>query len=142
MDDSITATTEQGYDSLAGVLIDALHQAQYGKGHERHATDQPFIDQPIMIEARLVGLGFTAGQARKKILEAIRYAHTSPGRSITDLLGAIVYTAATVLAIRERSPAPPLPLEDVQPERDNSSTDVLTPAEWAELNRGSSAGNE
>jgi hypothetical protein len=90
-----------GYHPLFGVLIDALDQAQHGKGRERHANNLPFLEQPIMVEARSVGLGFPAGQARKKILEAVRCAGQEPNRAIADLLGAINYTAATILAIRE-----------------------------------------
>lgn len=89
-----------GYESLAAVLQEALDQAAHGKGLERHADDRPFHDQPIMRETQAVGLGFPAGQARKKILEAVHCCNDHPERAVADLLGAINYTAATVIAIR------------------------------------------
>lgn len=89
-----------GYEALTDVLHEAIDQAAHGKGLERHADDRPFHDQPIMRETQAVGLGYPAGQARKKILEAVRCCDDHPERSIADLLGAINYTAALVIAIR------------------------------------------
>ena len=89
-----------GYDSLSDVLTAAINQAAYGKGLERHADKRPFHEQPIMRETEAVGLGHPAGLARKKILEAVRCCHDHPERAIADLLGAINYTAALVIAIR------------------------------------------
>lgn len=91
-----------GYHPLFEVLTQALDQAQNGKGSERHANGLPFLHQPIMIETRSVGLGFPAGQARKKILEAINCCEVQPNRAIADLLGAINYAAAAVIRIREK----------------------------------------
>jgi len=96
------AVVADGYLPLSGVLVQALDQAQYGKGRDRHANGLPFLQQPIMIETRSVGLGFPAGQARKKILEAINCCESHPDRAIADLLGAINYTAAAILGIQER----------------------------------------
>lgn len=111
--DSIEGSTEEaivakwsslplpvGYESLADVLHEAIAQAAIGKGLERHADDRPFHDQPILRETQAVGLGFPAGQARKKILEAVRCCQDQPERAVADLLGAINYTAALVIAIR------------------------------------------
>ena len=89
-----------GYDSLSDVMAEAINQAAYGKGFERHADHRPFHEQPIMRETEAVGLGHPAGQARKKILEAVRCCDDHPERAIADLLGAINYTAALVIAIR------------------------------------------
>jgi hypothetical protein len=89
-----------GYEALTDVMTDAIHQAAYGKGLERHADHRPFHDQPILRETQAVGLGFPAGQARKKILEAVCCCDDHPERAIADLLGAINYTAALVIAIR------------------------------------------
>lgn len=89
-----------GYEALTGVLEEAINQAANGKGLERHADGRPFHDQPILREALAVGLGFPAGQARKKILEAVRCCGDHPERAVADLLGAINYTAALVIAIR------------------------------------------
>ena len=90
-----------GYEALAEVLEAALQQAASGKGKERHANGKPFHQQPIMEEAYGVGIGFPAGQARKKILEATRGYQAHPQRAIADLLGAINYAAATVIYINE-----------------------------------------
>lgn len=89
-----------GYEALTAVLEMAIDQAANGKGHERHADGRPFTDQPIMRETQAVGLGFPAGQARKKILEAVRCCENNPERAVADLLGAINYTAAMVIAIQ------------------------------------------
>ena len=92
----------EGYEELWAMLLEAFHQASEGKGKERHANDLPFMQQPVMQISRMVGPGFAAGQAMKKLQEAIgmfqRGSNTAAER---ELLGAIVYTAATVLAIRE-----------------------------------------
>lgn len=89
-----------GYEALTSVLEEAIFQAAKGKGMERHADGRPFHDQPILRETQAVGLGFPAGQARKKIMEAVRCCDNHPDRAIADLLGAINYTAAVVIAIR------------------------------------------
>ena len=90
------------YDSLEGVLEEALAQASGGKGHERHADGQPFDNQPILRITRDVGIGFPSGQAIKKTVEAVGCYGTVPDRAIADLLGAINYLAATILFIREQ----------------------------------------
>jgi len=90
---------EEGYLQLFKVLVEALNQAQYGKGKRCHATDKPFLEQPIMQGGRECGAGGLAFQARKKILEALRC--EDDDRAIEDLLGAINYTAAMVILRRE-----------------------------------------
>jgi hypothetical protein len=87
------------YALLQEVLEAAYNQAVYGKGKARHATDEPFEEQPICQIARWVGLGFPAGQAIKKVREATRT------HSIDDLLGAINYIAAMVIVMREHDTA-------------------------------------
>jgi hypothetical protein len=89
-----------GYEELTAILHEAIDQAATGKGYERHANGKPFNDQPILRETEAVGMGFPAGQARKKILEALRCCDDHPERAVADLLGAINYTAALVIAIR------------------------------------------
>lgn len=89
---------EGGYEPLADVLKAALDQAQSGKGKERHATGKPFLQQPIMQLRRMVGSGYTLGQAMKKAQEAQRL---PAEQAEIDLLGAINYLAAEVLARRE-----------------------------------------
>ena len=90
----------EGYEALSAVMAEAINQAAFGKGLERYADHRPFHEQPIMRETEAVGLGHPAGQARKKILEAVRCCEDHPERAIADLLGAINYTAALVIAIR------------------------------------------
>ena len=87
-----------GYEPLEAVLAEAYDQAATGKGKLRHANGKPFLEQPIMTGAHECGLGGLAFQARKKILEALNC--EGEERAIEDLLGAIVYTAAMVLARR------------------------------------------
>ena len=94
----------EGYDNLFTILCKALHQAQAGKGKERHANDLPFDQQPIMAIAALTDMGFQTGQAIKKTVEA----HGMVNRGQLDaaereLLGAINYLAAAVLRINKLS---------------------------------------
>ena len=90
------------YKSLQDVLARAHDQAAAGKGAERHANNLPFEQQPILAETRAVGIGFVAGQARKKILEATRCWQDHPERAVADLLGAINYIAAEIIYIEEQ----------------------------------------
>ena len=94
-----------GYEALGAVLNEALLQAATGKGRDRHADGRPFDDQPIMRETYACGLGFPAGQARKKILEAVRCCQDHPERAVADLLGAINYIAALIIGIRGNATA-------------------------------------
>ena len=90
-----------GYEPLAAVLADALAQASRGKGKERHAGEgQPFADQPIMVMARELGLGFALGQAAKKDDERRRLPYAA---ARAELLGGIVYLASAVIALDEFS---------------------------------------
>lgn len=93
----------QKYNKLKDILDRAFDQASVGKGKARHANNDNFEDQPILAETRAVGIGFVAGQARKKILEATRYYQEHPERAIADLLGAINYIAAEVIYIEEQN---------------------------------------
>jgi hypothetical protein len=90
---------EKGYEPLALVLMEALNQAQFGKGKQCHANSKPFLQQPIMVRAREVREGGLAFQSMKKILEA--YHCKDHGRAVEDMLGSIVYIAAQVMLRRE-----------------------------------------
>lgn len=95
----VEVTVEEGYEPLLDTLIQALNQAQYGKGKERHAVnDTPFLRQPICEIGRMVGIGSPSGQVIKKTQEANRL---PTAQAKTELLGAINYAAATVLLIEE-----------------------------------------
>ena len=90
------------YEPLRSVLMEALAQAAHGKGAERHANNQPFLDQPMMQLARMVGPGFPVGQAMKKAQEAIGMAKRGEREAAAfELIGAMNYLAGAVLAIRE-----------------------------------------
>lgn len=86
------------YSDLFEVLRDALNQAQEGKGMERHADGQPFMEQPLLTITRAVGLGFPLGQAMKKIQECQRMDTDAAKR---ELLGAINYLAAAILYLND-----------------------------------------
>ena len=95
------------YESLEDVLDEALHQAMYGKGQERHANDgESFEEQKICRGARTFGIGAPLFQASKKIDEAHRMATSGAfkngsERAVHELLGAINYIAAAVIVLRE-----------------------------------------
>ena len=91
---------EPGSQPLFEVLMEALYQAQNGKGKECHANGLPFLEQPIMQGAREAGEGGLVFQSRKKILEAKNC--TDAARAIEDMLGAINYVAAQVILRREK----------------------------------------
>jgi hypothetical protein len=94
--------TTDPYVTLRTVLNDAYLQSAEGKGKERHANQLPFDQQPILQIARSVGVGFPMGQAIKKISEASgMLARNQQDAAIAELLGAIVYSAAAILKIRE-----------------------------------------
>lgn len=93
-----------GYEPLARVLGLAYDQSAKGKGKERHANAKPFLKQPIMEIGRM--LGSTADgefyQVIKKAQEAsnmVAKGNTSGAKA--ELLGVIVYAAATYLLIEE-----------------------------------------
>lgn len=90
---------EPGYEPIAAVLQQALDQAQYGKGKERHANNKPFIEQPMIIIREEVGRGFTLGQIIKKA-EEVPNITTEEGQ-IQELLSIIVYAAGEVICIEK-----------------------------------------
>jgi len=102
-------TVQPGYEELAEVLQRALDQAQLGKGAVRHAQNHTFGDQPMQAIADLVGPGFMAGQAIKKVQESQRL---EPDAAERELLGAIVYCAGLIIHRRgERTARYPWPTE-------------------------------
>lgn len=97
----------EGYEQLAGVLAEAHDQAASGKGRERHnGRGVSFDRQPILEIGRMCGPGFNTGQAMKKIQEAMGMLQRGEtDAAIRELLGAINYTAAAILLIREQKSA-------------------------------------
>lgn len=89
------------YQRLRGVLAQALHQAQSGKGAERHANGLPFEKQRMQIISHLLnserGMAF---QACKKVAEGIDLP-THEAR-VKELLGAINYIAGIVIFLEDR----------------------------------------
>lgn len=94
------------YLPLREVLQEAHDQAANGKGAERHADGRPFNEQPIFAISGLsgVGGGFLVGQAVKKANEAMGMAQRGQiDAAKRDLLGAIVYLAATVIYLEKNN---------------------------------------
>lgn len=97
----IEASRDSGhpYHEPALVLLDAFDQMSGGKGHERHANDRPFRDQPIHTISNTLdsedGLIF---QVTKKLEEAKRLPATA---AYNEALGSIVY--ATAIAMRHHA---------------------------------------
>lgn len=83
------------YSGLYSVLIDALNQAAYGKGMERHANNLPFEEQKMqtICDAQGSSKGM-AYQAIKKILESEGMGYQAKKR---EILGAIVYAAGIII---------------------------------------------
>ncbi len=100
-----------GYEGLMRALDAALQQASEGKGKERHSemlgNFYAFEHQPIMQVTRMVGTGFPAGQAMKKVHEAVEMSRGRGGKTLEhaqdEVLGAIVYLAALWLYLEEDS---------------------------------------
>jgi hypothetical protein len=81
--------------------MQALSQAQDGKGKERHANDLPFEQQLICLATREEGHGFTRGQIRKKIEEVKRLSTVEA--QINEMLSIIVYAAADIIVMQEEN---------------------------------------
>lgn len=107
---------------LYPVLMDAIRQAMHGKGQRHGGASVPWLTQPIFHYAKMHGRGFLTGQAAKKLEEA---AHTrSDEPFITEMLGAIVYAGAAIVAERqkmEREKADAVRAENMQMIRERPS---------------------
>lgn len=104
-DRTVPVFVREGYDSLFTVFAKALHQAQEGKGKDRHAQPgQRFEDQPIMAIGQLVGMGFQTGQAIKKAVEAQGMMKRGDfAGAEREILGAVNYLAAVAIEINRRA---------------------------------------
>lgn len=85
---------DPNYRTLVNVLALAWEQAAEGKGAERHGQDKPFHEQPMQRLIDIYGIGFSLGQAAKKMQEAQRMEKDA---AVHELLGAINYIAGTVI---------------------------------------------
>ena len=93
---------DEKYATLSAILFDAYLQAAEGKGKARHANDDYWEDQPICQIGRLVGPGFNAGQAIKKLTESLGMAERGELQAArNEILGAIVYSASIIALIDE-----------------------------------------
>lgn len=93
-------TNPDHYAPLRAILDAAFDQAANGKGRERHATNNAWADQPIGTIGRMVGPGFNAGQAIKKLTEALGMLERGEREAaIREVHGAIVYAASVVMLI-------------------------------------------
>lgn len=102
MTEQDTLALDAKYEALSEILFDAYLQSAEGKGKVRHANDDYWEDQPICQIGRLVGPGFNAGQAIKKLTEALGMAQRGElDAARNEVLGAIVYAASVVELIDE-----------------------------------------
>lgn len=91
-----------GYEMLAVELLGAYDQASRYKGHDRHGSNLPFEQQPIMtINRMLGGSGHTFVMVQKiEEAQALRNANNIAG-TIEKLRAVMVYAAAAIIAARE-----------------------------------------
>jgi hypothetical protein len=87
---------DKRYHKLRSVFIEAEAQASTGKGNERHADEQNFENQPILILEKMYQSGVLF-QAAKKMHESQRL---PTDRAINELLGAINYLAARIIYLQ------------------------------------------
>ena len=100
----IDSTISSDYEELALVLERAFDQAAHGKGRIRHANDKPFTEQPIMQIARMIGLGGHSYQIMKNKQVATKMHELGEhDAAIAEFRGAIIYAAAAILLVEERS---------------------------------------
>lgn len=89
---------EHGERLMQTVWDSVNYQIFSGKGHERHGSAAPLLEQPWMRLANVHGNGFLTGQAAKKIEEATanrgRWTEEQWER---EILGAIAYLGFALL---------------------------------------------
>ena len=84
------------YSTLRKILTNAGDQAEFGKGAERHGSDEPWENQSGLQIARMLRGDPAAGpsfQAIKKIVEAGRLPQQE---AIAEYYGAIVYICKSI----------------------------------------------
>lgn len=80
---------------LAGVFMEAIDQAMFGKGERHGGCVTPFLEQPWVHYSKMHGVGFLTGQAAKKLEEAASTKHGSSWRQ--EILGSIVYSGMALI---------------------------------------------
>ena len=118
-----------GYWPLERVLLAAYAQAADGKGSERHAMGDAFLDQPIItIGQMLKSADGEAYQAIKKLREGLQMAKRGEyDAAIREFLGAINYVAAVAILIAEEQDTKgraqkigaPVPQKEAEKEKTN-----------------------
>lgn len=98
------------YHHLMNILKLAYQQSAEGKGKSRHASspvgNRPWLDQPILTNARQLGPAAPAFQVMKKTQEAVAMAgNMNYDAAMAEMLGAIVYAAATYQLLSEMKAA-------------------------------------
>jgi hypothetical protein len=93
-----TKAIDPNYLPLMEVLEKAYERSAYGKGLERHATDNSFPEQPIVTEGQHFSIHPHLYQIRKKCLEVLRMDRDAAQRELLDV---IVYAAAAYLILEE-----------------------------------------
>ncbi len=84
----------KGYEELEKILDMAYLRAAKGKGRERHANNQDFINQPIVKINALTKGGFALGQVLKKAEEIPKLSVID---GVNEMLDVIVYAASWVM---------------------------------------------
>lgn len=125
--DLIIGGRAEGYMPLELVLLSAYQQASGGKGRDRHAAGDDFIDQPILSIGRLLkSADGEAYQAIKKTREGLQMHRAGKSdAAIREILGAINYLAAVAILISEQ--ASDAVLENVKPEIEEGRKKVPLP---------------
>ena len=81
------------YTDLRLILDEVYHQAAKGKGQERHADGNAWLDQPWVKITDAAGIGFLTGQAIKKTGESRRM---NTDAACKEMLGAMHYLAMAI----------------------------------------------
>lgn len=92
---------------LLYVYVDAINQASFGKGEERHGHGRDFTDQPIFHIAAMTGPRGPLYQVIKKAGEAIDCLESGTftrEQAYNEILGALVYLGAVAIMLKPNPP--------------------------------------
>lgn len=89
------------YKSLRDAMNNAVAQAEFGKGKDRHACDEPFEDQVICEVARRLAQSPVAGPLQQVVKKCYESARLPKDKAIAELYGAINYAAAAIILLKE-----------------------------------------